>query len=302
MNNGYGMPFGARQSQYGQQKIKPKFRNPLTAEERAALTKTRDAFNLKVTDEEMGVAVCTHKIDGTSQYDVDPLGDGRVICRTCKTIMDPDAVVNEERVQAAVDEVLNYLQCAKLIDSGLNAEIIRNYFPMIAYIKKLPQLIRILFAEYKKIYFSQDPTLVRQPGNNIWSMYDAISNPNVPVGGGYNYDYMAQQQQTMFGGSPFYDMGQQQPSQFDPRRRPPVGGYWNPAYDAGMAQQQTPTSYWDPAYQNAQQMEAQQQLLNGPTVPGGDPATPPPNVQGNNNQAASQQKDGNVTIKKTAQL
>lgn len=220
-----GMPTGAVPGGYAMPNTKtPLMTNPLTDEQRKLLAEKIDQFDLNVTAEELAYAICTHKRDG--KYDVVPANDGtgEVICKTCHARFKPD-VVTPEYVQETTDRVLNVMQTLKLIAVDMNVDVIKQYFAMIPYLKRIPKLYKLENSTFQQ--YQQTTPIQDAGGPNIYGMYNAITNPavafapNMGMGaspmGGYGYQqpmtpYMGQQQQMVGGFNPLYQqapMGQQ---------------------------------------------------------------------------------------------
>ena len=275
-NQGYNMgPVPNNGMQYNQgypTQQRPQMNNPLTDEQRKLLLQKEDTFNLTVTPEDYARAICTHKNpqDGTFACVINP--DKSVTCKICHATFYPD-IVTEEYVNDGVNKMLNTFQTLKYIGVDLSEEVIRQYFAIIPYMEKSPQLYKLLNKTFSKYHVNNQ--VIPQNGMNLFAMYNAITNPTVPISApnyGYGYQqpmqpqmngyqqpmtpFTGMQQQMMGGTNPFY----QQPMQ------PQMNGYQQPQ-GAGFQQQQQP-----PMNQpiNPQQSQSQTQDNQQPQANNGD--------------------------------
>lgn len=258
--------YGYQQSYaYGASVPKPLMTNPLTDEERSLLARKEDLFDLKVTPQELAYAVCTHKRG--DKFDVVSDGEGNVICQTCGARFRPDDV-DEKYVQETTDRMMNIMQTMKFIGVDLNSDLIRQYFAMIPYIKRVPKLFKAVNKSFQK-YNDLNPAQPMNMGQNVVGMFNSLINPAVPIGGYYNpYPYgqpatpfMAQQGQMVNGGqTPFYAQAPQ----------PAQGQYFGqPVQPMGYAPQQgMPAAPMNqPAAPNAQAAPQQGQPQSAPQQP-----------------------------------
>lgn len=209
---------------YNPQPVKPKMTNPLTAEERDAL-KVDNSFTLTVTPAEMAAAVCTHKDASKGEFSIVPNADGTCTCSICHTTFNPN-IVDDATVNQACELVLNCLETIKLMNLDANPELIRGYFQMIPFLKKMPQLWKLSNNSFNR-YNAQAP--VQQATGNVsyFNALNMLQNPTVPMAQPYGYNYgfqqpmmgqpmmpqqmgmgmtpmMGMQAQTVPGASPFY--------------------------------------------------------------------------------------------------
>ena len=267
--------FGYQQSYaYGAPMAKPLMTNPLTDEERKLLARQEDLFDLKVTPEELAYAVCTHK-RGDS-FDVVTDGQGNVTCRTCGATFRPDDV-DEKYVQETTDRMMNVMQTLKFIGVDLNSDLIRQYFAMIPYIKRVPKLFKAVNKSFQK-YNDLNPAQPVNMNQNVVGMFNSLMNPAVPIGGYYNpYPYgqpvtpfTAQQGQMVNGGqTPFYTQAPQQvpQGQYYGQPVPPMG--YAPQPGAPMNQPVAPNAQaapQQPQVQNAPQQQPAQNDVNVKTA------------------------------------
>lgn len=194
-NQGYNQgafPNGVAYGQsyaYGAPQARPLMTDPLTGEERKLLAQHEDLFDLKVTPQELAYAVCAHKRD--NNFDIIPDGQGNVTCRTCGATFRPDDV-DEQYVQEATDRMMNVLQTIKMLGVDLNSDVFRQYFSMIPYIKRVPKLFKAVNKSFQK-YTEGSPVQPITGGQNVYSMFNNIMNPAMPIGGYYpQYGYAPQ--------------------------------------------------------------------------------------------------------------
>lgn len=281
---GYATGMGNTQGmQYAQMRnIQPLMTNPLTAEEEKLLITEQDTFDLKVQPKEIAEAVCTHKKDG--RFQITPLGNnGECICNLCKAKFNP-AEVTEIYTQEAVDAILNVLQTCKMIGVDMNNDVVRQFYTIIPYIKRIPKLYSMLVRIFEK-YNMQNP-VAQASGPNVFNMFNSIMNPAIPIMapqmdpnmmyGGYPYNMM--QQNMVNGGvgtSPLY----QQPQMMQP------------PYNNVYPQQQNPAMMNQPTFG--------QPPMQQPQMPNQQQAPVQPNVQQNQQP---QQQTGQVNVKEQLQL
>ena len=254
---------------------KPRMVNPLTDEEREAMkTQLEDDFNLKLTAKDFGVAFCTHKDEKTGTYTVFTNSDGTVTCKQCHQTFNPD-VCTSEYVNKATEEMDNILQTLKFLALDLSPEVIRGYFGILPYIKKVPQLYRLVnnsFSRYNtETMFGSvenNPTgqsmfgLMNQlmspatPVYNQAAMYGAWGTPAGPVPGTPQPNWGA--------GNPFYAQTQQQQQVATPGMPQPNWGMPTPPVanaQATVGQPVPPVAPVNPATTNEGNTVTQQQKV-----------------------------------------
>lgn len=198
---------------YMPQPIKPKMVNPLTPEERESL-KVDNSFNLNVTPAEMAQAVCTHKDPVKGEFAIVPNGDGTCTCSICHATFNPNQV-DGDYVTAATETAINALETCKLMGLDMNPDVIRNYYQMIPFLKKLPQLYKLSNQSFNRYNQQQPVQNLNQP--SYFNALNFLANPTVPMASQYGYGYapqmgqppmmtpmMGMQQQMVPGGNPFY--------------------------------------------------------------------------------------------------
>lgn len=231
------------------QKPKPRMSNPLNEQQYKLLMNTfQEEFNLKVTDEELAKAICTHKYSENmpgvdpnmiGKYAVVPVpGEpGMLMCKICHTKFNPD-LVNSDYVNDMVDKYHNVVETCKLIGLDLNNDVIKSYFSMTPYVERLPKLLSAVTSVFDKYNNTGSDVITDGVSPNPYMMFNGLVNPAIPIAPGYGYGYtdpnmrggygyggypntMAGMQQNMvMGGNPFYAQGN--------------GGYPNPNQPYGQ--------------------------------------------------------------------
>lgn len=177
-NNGMGYT-GAMAN--GQAIQKPRMINPINEEERKALKENPvDEFNLNVTNEEMGKAFCTHK-EG-NQYAVIINADHTVTCKICHETFNPD-ICTEEYIEETSRRMQNILQTLKFLGVDLSADVVRGYFGFIPYIKRVPQLYKLVNNSFSRYNENTMFGGVQSQNNgaNVFNAFSAIMNPGMPL-------------------------------------------------------------------------------------------------------------------------
>lgn len=150
MNNG----FNGGQFYYGgqQPQAMQKFNNALTAEEIDRLTKTANNFNLTLTQEEMLRASCNHRNkEGTGDTLVVDPATGKVRCSICGYEFKPvDSNISSDDIKEYVEEIINILQTIKMMYIDLPQDAIRQFFPIIPMLEKIPQLFEFAAKNMQK--------------------------------------------------------------------------------------------------------------------------------------------------------
>ena len=171
----------------GQPVQKPRMVNPLTDDEQKALKNNpADEFNLNITPQEVAEGFCTHKEN--DQYAVIVNADHSVTCKICHATFNPD-VCTPEYIKDATERIENVLQTLKFLGVDLNAEVIRGYFGYVPYIKKIPQLYKLVnnsFGRYNEnTMFGGVQN--QNTGANIFNAFNQVMNPAMPL---YQQQYM----------------------------------------------------------------------------------------------------------------
>lgn len=182
-NNNFGNGNGGMNytGMTGQAIQKPRMINPLTDDERKALRNNPvDEFNLNITPQEVAEGFCTHKEN--DQYAVVVNADHSVTCKLCHATFNPD-VCTPEYVKDATERIENVLQTLKFLGVDLNADVIRGYFGYVPYIKKIPQLYKLVnnsFGRYNEnTMFGGVQN--QNTGASIFNMFNQLTNPAMPL-------------------------------------------------------------------------------------------------------------------------
>lgn len=280
MNNMYQQPMGYNafmgQGMVPNQQQMPKTGNWLSSDKYQLLQKGLSQFKLSVTEEELAKGQCNHyNLNGTSALIPDQDGSGGCTCAICGTHFNSHEFSQDE-VQNATQNVLDILNTIKVMYLSIDPNAALEYFQIIPFIEKIPQLYNIAANDFKK-YEGVNTMVPNQNQNpfNIFSMMTMGYNPAM-MGGMYP-------QQPMYGNQP------QQPMY--PQQGAPMMGYpqqqpgFNPMYGAPMQQpmpgyQPTTQGYsFNPAGAAAQQPMVNTNMPVQPQqAPQAAPATEPVKV------------------------
>ena len=129
----------------------PKMANWLPADKLAMLKKNLNQFKLSVTEEEMFKGQCNH-IDpqtGISALIPDQDGSGGCTCSQCGTHFTARNFSTEE-VQGIVQNTLDLLNTIKIMYLSLDPAHALEYFQIVPFIEKIPQLYTIAVNDFKK--------------------------------------------------------------------------------------------------------------------------------------------------------
>lgn len=206
-NQGYNMGF-AGGMQYQQPQQKPRMTQTLTKEQLDLLRKGTETFSLTVTEKDKAFAQCMHHDAAKSEFTTNQTDvPGQLVCDQCFALIRPDDVT-EESVNRIVDEMLNVLQTIKLMAVDMPVEVAREYFMIIPYLQKVPQLYRMYAAKFNNYTASQNPLQNANDGINHMAMLNqALYSPGFsPFGvpNGMMGTPVQNQQAMMMGGNPFY--------------------------------------------------------------------------------------------------
>lgn len=238
MNNMYGQPMGYNPNAFmGQgmvpnQQQMPKTGNWLNNEKFALLQKGLSQFKLSVTEEEVARGQCNHyNQNGTSALIPDQDGSGGCTCAICGTHFN-SREYSQEDVQNATSNILDILNTIKILYLSIDPSAALEYFQIIPFIEKIPQLYNIAVNDFKK-YEGVNNMVPAQGQNpfNIFSMMTMGYNPNM------NYGAYQPQAQVPYG-YPQQPVYPQVPvAQYPQQQMMQQPGY-NPMYGAPQVQQQ----------------------------------------------------------------
>lgn len=160
---------------YPQQQVKqPKFSNPLSPERIAQLRNNGGGFSLQVPKDDIDRSGCTHRDPTTHQWSLNQNPDGSVTCTICGETYFPTEDATAESVNDAVGLVINILQTTKMMYLDIPDNVCREYFQMIPFLKKLPQLYKIAadnFRQYDGTFMGQ------QQQQSAFNTFNMLTNP-----------------------------------------------------------------------------------------------------------------------------
>ena len=227
--------------------VDPKsFCQTLTAEEMESLKQTTEEFTLGITNREKLVAICMHRdLNGKSALAPDPTTN-EVTCLICGEKFQVVDRCSEQDIQNAVDNLLDILQTTKTLYVDMPSDAARNFYTIIALIKKIPGLYKISTDNFSKHENAMNGAWTFNSGYGMLNEYNALAgsmfNPymNPMMGMGQPQMGMPQAngavygQQMMPGNNPFgYGMPSTAPT---PGYAPQMSGYvYNPTQAAPVA-------------------------------------------------------------------
>lgn len=190
------VPYGTSPvgSVYGQQPPVPKNTQPLTKEEIAKLQKEVERFSTALTEQDVLKARCTHRVNGDTALVQN--GDGSYTCSICgENIVLED--YTPDQVQEIVAKFVNLLDVIKVQFMDLPVDVACEFFQIIPYCKRVPQLYEIAHDNYSR--YAGYSNIGVNPVNpshsyNVWNSFNAIT------GGGMMNPYQPQMQM----GAPMY--------------------------------------------------------------------------------------------------
>lgn len=274
---------------YGFAAPQPRARNtqPLTNEQIASLRKNSETFNMKVSQEEILRAICTHKDKNTGDYTLNEIGSdekGSIWkCSICGEEFHFLDEISVDEVDRIVKDMIDVLQTSKSIYLDAPEEMVKQYFQMIPLLRKLPYLWAQSLANFNKyVGNANSPFAMNYSYPNNFATLGNI------IGGAWANPAM---------GNPWYPPTQQ-----------PTNGWYpqQPAYDPNMMNyqavpQQPMNNGWsngwgNPMAYNQPQMPPQQATQAPPvgTVPEAKPAQAPQPQQAAPQQEVQQQQTFNV--------
>ena len=245
MNNMYGNPMGFTPNTFmGQgmvpnQQPLPKTGNWLSGEKYQLLQKGLSQFKLSVTEEELAKGQCNHyNLNGTSALIPDQDGSGGCTCAICGTHFTSREFAQED-VQNATQNILDILNTIKILYLSIDPNAALEYFQIIPFIEKIPQLYNIAVNDFKK--YEGVNNMVPAQGQNPFNIFSMMTMGYNPAMMGYQAPMGYAPQQAPMGYAP-----QQQPG------APMMGGFaqQNPGYNPMYgAPQQTPMAGYQPTTQ-----------------------------------------------------
>lgn len=261
MNNGmypntnYQQPQNMYGYNYGVPRPQAKNSQYLTADQIAKLRYNDDSFSMKIDENDLLRAICTHK-EANGANSLVEIAPGRFRCTICQQEFNMFEG-NDEDIDKAVDTIIDMFQTIKTI--YLDApDSLAEYYTVIPLLKKLVKLWKTATINFSK--YDGNYNVPIQTGSN-YSGFQAIQNMLInPYG--YGQPMMYPQQQ------------------FAPQQGAPMAqGY--PQQNGYPQQPQQPMMYPNPAYQYMAQQGMNMQDVNNPMgynapAPGVMPNNQPP--------------------------
>lgn len=190
----------------------------LSAEDINMLKKDTEQFSLAITEEELKRAMCNHR-ELSGMPSLKGNDDGTCTCYICGHTFSITNELTNEQVVTSCNVIENILQTIKLLYNSMDPTTGREFFQILAFIKKIPKLYEIAsndFKKYEGVYgFSQGSQ------QNAFAIFGSLTNPG--FGGGYNMGmgnpqftgqqgfapngYAPQQPQYQYGQQPMPQMG-----------------------------------------------------------------------------------------------
>ena len=262
------------------------FTQPLKEDQVKELQKNDKFFSLKVTQDDINRAICTHKYPNTNTFSVDVLPDGEMVCKICGARMNPDALT-PEKVEKIVADYENLLQSCKLMYVNIPENVARQFFSMIPFVHKTPQLYKIATENYQRFAPNANVT------QDVYNANGTLNEFRQIVGGGFMNPGMGY-------GAPIYGQGYAYTPQYNQQYQGgmPYGAAMNTPYQ----QPQYPNNGFPYGYQDP---NANPFYANG-TTPNpmmGQPVTPPTQPMGQPVQPPTQPKaptapQGNTAVER----
>lgn len=169
-------------------------------------------FSLSCSEEDMHRAQCNHRNqDGSLSLMANE--DGTCTCSICGYKFSITNQLSQEQVEAACTLVENILQTTKLLYMSLDPKIGRDFFQIIAFLRKVPKVFEIASGDFKKY-------------ENVYGFTQGVQQNAFAIFGSMNMP---------FGGM---GMAQQYTGQAAPFGQPyaqPMGGYQQPYAQQGYA-------------------------------------------------------------------
>ena len=202
MNNNYmqwGNPYIGG---YGYAKPKlPNPTNPLSKEEMALLKQKSPQFTLAISQVDGLKAICTHRDENGETLRQN--ADGTVTCTICGSTFTP-VNADMKSVEQIFKAVIDCLETMKIMYMDIPNDVVKQYFQMIPFLEKGPQLFKIANDHYSQY---RNPSVMNanyNNGGNAFAIYSALMNPGMAMG-------MGMPQQVPYGQQPGVAPGMPQP-------------------------------------------------------------------------------------------
>ena len=220
---------------------KKSFCQTLTAEDIESLKQTTEEFTLGITNREKLVAICMHRdINGNSTLVPDSV-TGEVKCLICGEQFQIVDRCSEKDIENAVKNLLDVLQTTKALYIDMPSDAARNFYTIIALIKKIPGLYKVATDNFSKHENAMNGAWSFNSGNGVLNEYAALTGSFNPymMGFGMQQPMMQPQMGGAVYGQPMQGpVGQQNPFGFNgapqaaPVYNPQMNGF---AYTPGVA-------------------------------------------------------------------
>lgn len=236
MNNG-GYAYGVARPQ-------PSNSQPLTPEIVNTLRQESNEFNMKIDQKDLWRAMCTHRDPTSGASTLTYHENGSCTCSICgETFTMFDGTTDE--IKNAVETLINMFQTSKTIYLDAPVEMTKQYYQMIALLRKFPGLWDLACKNFAKYEVNNNP--LNPISNNYGGGFNALNimltNPYAAMQGMYQQPMMGAQVPAAMPGMGMYQqpmMGGQAPAM------PMAGAAPQPSMMAGQA----PMTGYNPAMGN----------------------------------------------------
>ena len=203
-NNYWGIQGYAANYGYAKPKL-PNPTNPLSKEDMALLKQKAPGFSLAISQVDALKAICTHRNE--TGESLQPNSDGTVTCTICGARFTP-VNADMDTVEQIFKHVIDCLETMKIMYLDIPDDVAKQYFQMIPFLEKGPQLYKISLDHYSKYNNSSVISNNYNNGGNAFNLFSAIMNPGMAMGMG-----MPQQAMNMPYGQPGMAQGMVMPQQ-----------------------------------------------------------------------------------------
>lgn len=199
-NNYWGNPGYAANFGYAKPNL-PNPTNPLSKEDMALLKQKAPQFSLAISQVEALKAICTHRDEKGETLMQN--SDGTVTCAICGTTFTP-IMADADTINGIFKSVIDCLETMKIMYMDIPNDVAKQYFQMIPFLEKGPQLYKIANDHYSKYSNSSIMSNNYNNGANAFALYSALMNPGMMAG-------MGMPQQAMQYGQPGMAQGMGMP-------------------------------------------------------------------------------------------
>lgn len=240
MNNYPNYAYGQQQYpsmtgyMYPPMAAKAKNSQPLTQEQIMKLRRNINALDMRLTDEDLWRAICTHKEKDTGKSTLVANADGTCTCTICGATFNM-VELEKKDVDETVKKMTDILQTIKTIYLDGSEDLFKQFMQIIPLLQKVGLLSERALSNFSMYDTPSNPTVQSSPNyNGFNALNNIMMNP-----------FAAQQQ--MFGyQQPMY--GYQQPMYQQPPMQQPMGyGYQQqPMYQQPVDNGMNPMAYGAP--------------------------------------------------------